>query len=303
MGVFFNGRLITTPAVASVVDDSAMFNRNPAIGNIVAILGKSIGGEPKVPLRFGSPGDAAATLRGGELLDAVSRAFAGTVGTPGPSEVVVLRIDPALRATLTLNDSASAPVIDLTSAVWGRLANRVQVTIETGTTKGKRITTKLDAAVQTQDNIGRQVIKLRYSGAQASATFTVTNTTLTLYAPAGSSVAALDLATFQTVRDLVDRINLVSGFAAQSWDGSEEQPTLASLDAVAAVDCKTADTYITADLQAVVDWFNSQGEPLVVATKRANAAKPPANIAATFLSGGTDGSATTTDWSAAFTAL
>jgi hypothetical protein len=41
MPVFFNGRLLVTPAVASVVDDSAMFNRNPSTGNVLAIIGQS----------------------------------------------------------------------------------------------------------------------------------------------------------------------------------------------------------------------------------------------------------------------
>ena len=44
MPVFFNGRLWVSPATMSVVDDSAMYNRNLSVGNVVALIGKSVGG-------------------------------------------------------------------------------------------------------------------------------------------------------------------------------------------------------------------------------------------------------------------
>jgi len=44
MPVFFNGQLLVTPTVQSLVDDSQMYNRNPAVGNIVALIGRAEGG-------------------------------------------------------------------------------------------------------------------------------------------------------------------------------------------------------------------------------------------------------------------
>ena len=44
MSVFFNGRQWVSPATMSKVDDSAMYNRNPSVGNIAALIGKSTGG-------------------------------------------------------------------------------------------------------------------------------------------------------------------------------------------------------------------------------------------------------------------
>ena len=46
MGVFFNGRLWVSPATMSVVDDSAMYNKNLSVGNVLAVIGKSEGGKP-----------------------------------------------------------------------------------------------------------------------------------------------------------------------------------------------------------------------------------------------------------------
>jgi len=303
MSIFFNGRQITTPAVASRVDDSAMFNVNPAVGNVLAILGRSDAGEPKKALRFGSPSEAAAELRGGELLDAVSRAFGSMVETPGPSEVIAVRVQPATGSTLALKDSADVTVINLASSVYGTLANRVQIAIGTATTRGKKITTKLDGQTYEADNVGRQVASVRYSGAAASASLSINASTMTLAAPTGTTVATLDLATFATVADLVDRISLVAGWTATVTDGSGEQPTAGALDFLVDADAKTDDLPVYADLQAVVDWINGNAEPLLTATKAAGAGRVPANITSTFLSGGTNGNTQVSDWADALTML
>ena len=60
MPVFFNGRLWISPATMSVVDDTAMYNKNLSVGNVLAIVGKSEGGKPFTALRFGSAAEARA---------------------------------------------------------------------------------------------------------------------------------------------------------------------------------------------------------------------------------------------------
>ncbi|MFK5282918.1 hypothetical protein ACI3PL_25460, partial [Lacticaseibacillus paracasei] len=67
-------------------------------------------------------------------------------------------------------------------------------------------------------------------------------------------------------------------------------------------DIKTADFTITGTLQAAVDWFNGYGEEYVTATRAPTATKVPAPLAFTFLSGGSDGNLTNTEWASAFTA-
>ena len=102
MPVFFNGRLWVSPATMSVVDDSAMYNRNLSVGNVVALIGKSVGGEPAKALRFGSASEARAVLRDGDLLRAVEKAFDPSAQTAGPAPVIAVRVNPALRSSLTL---------------------------------------------------------------------------------------------------------------------------------------------------------------------------------------------------------
>ena len=71
MAVFFNGRLITTPAVVSRVDDTKMANKNLTVPMNLAIIGRADSGEPKKVYIFQNPVEARERLQGGELLIAL----------------------------------------------------------------------------------------------------------------------------------------------------------------------------------------------------------------------------------------
>lgn len=302
MAVFFNGQLLVTPTTASAVNDDAMRNQNLSVGNVLALVGKSAGGKPKTALRFGSPNEAKAVLRSGELLEAVLKAFTPSAMTGGPQVVVAVRVNPASQATLVLKDGADASVITLTSTGYGLGENQIKVRIEDGSVSGKRLTTQLGSAYYTADNVGRTAFTVQYTGAEATATIDVTATTVDLTVGADPAIS-IPLAEFATVEALVDRINSIPGFAASVEDRSHAKPTLNALDLVAAADVKAAVLPIKADLQAIVDWFNGNGEGYVEAKREAGAGTVPANIPFTFLTGGADGNTTNTDWSDAFDAL
>lgn len=302
-GYFFNGRLWISPAAMSRVDDTAMANRNLALGQVVAIIGQSAGGQPNTPLRFGRPQEAIDTLVSGELLDAVLAAFDPSSETNGPGEVVAIRVNPAVQSGLTLVDNGATDSIILAATDYGLRTNQIKVKVESGTNQGKKITTQLGSAYYSKDDIGRAAFTVRYSGGQASAQMTVTNTTVTLQAPNGNTVASIDLATYSTVQALVDRINATSGFSATVASGQSAAPALNGLDSVANQDVKSADYTARADLQACVDWFNSAAEGFVNATRHTNGVAPPANISFTYLTGGSDGTTTNTEWTNAFTVL
>jgi hypothetical protein len=303
MSVFFAGRLLITPTSMSVVDDSGLANKNLTVGNVVALIGACEGGQPDTALRFGSPSQATAVLRSGELLDAVLKAFDPSNETGGPSEVVAIRVNPAVQAALMLQDVSSANVISILSSDYGLYTNQIKVKVENATNTGKKVTTQFGNDYYVGDDLYRQALTLQYSGAQATANITVTNGTVTLQAPNGNDVASIDLNVYKTVQQLVDRINSVSGFAASVTDGNGQKPALNGLDSVAAVDVKSAPYVVRADLQAVIDWLNGTGEGFLDATRVANAGTVPANIAFTYLAGGSDGTVTNTEWSNAFTAL
>lgn len=299
MSVFFNGRLLITPAVASVVDDSAMFNRNPSTGNILAIIGQSTGGKPATALRFGSAQEARDVLVDGEALKAIEKAFDPSAQVSGPSEIVFVRVNPATQAALTLKDAGAANVINLVSTGYGRLFNQTKIKVESGTTKGKKITTQLGNGYYSQDDIYRDALSVTYTGANATATVAVSATQLTL---TDAAATVIELADFPTVASLVERINSVAGYAAAVLDGNGEKPTLNGLDTLAAQSVKNLTVTVTGVLQAVIDYINGT-EGFLTATRVAGAGVAPANIPFTYLAGAVDGNVTNTEWQAAFDVL
>lgn len=303
-GIFFDGQQIVSPAVRSKVNDSAMYNPNPNVGNILALIGTSVAGAPNTPLRFGNPEDARAALVSGELLDAVVRAFdpSADVGA-GPATIIAVRVNPAVRSTLDLLNAGATAVINLASTDYGLLTNQIKVKVEAGTTRGFKVTTQYGTAAYVGDDIYRGPFKIRYSGGQATARVIVTGSTLTLEAPNSTPVAVIDLATYKTVQMLVDRINAVAGFAASVLEGGGAFPTLQALDGVTGQDVKTADYVMLANLQAVVDWFNTSAEGLITATRASGATAVPVVSAFTYLAGGSDGTTTNTNYQNALTVL
>ncbi|WP_431860134.1 hypothetical protein [Azospirillum sp.] len=299
--LFFNGRLWTTPATMSVIDDSAMAPKGLTVGNLVAYIGKAAGGRPNAILKFGSPAEAVAVLKSGELLAAVVKAFDPSPETNAPSTVIAIRVGQATQAALTLKDAGNAAVINLVSDDYGLGANQIKVKVESGSVKGKKLSTMVGNGYFSQDNIARDAFTVRYTGAGAAASITVTTAAVTL--SVDGTDTALDLTSFPTVGELVDRINAVAGFTASAVVGSEEAPSLAGLDFVTAQDVKAAAFTVTANLQAIVDWLNGVGEGYVSATRATGAGSLPANIDWTYLSGAVDPTPTVGDWTDAFTTL
>lgn len=301
MPVFFNGRLWVSPATMSVIDDSAMFNKNASVGNVLAIIGKAEGGKPYEALSFGSAQEARAVLRGGMALKAVEKAFDPSSETAGPSTVIFVRVNPATQSSLSLNDVSSNEVISLKSEGYGAFTNQIKVKIENGSTSGKKLTSQFGNDYFSSDNVARNCFSVTYSGTETTATVSVAPTSVILFY--GSNSLVIDLNDFQTVAQVVDRINAVTGFSATVLDGNSEKPALYGLDNLIAQNVKNLTATVTGNLQAVVDWFNSTGEGFVTATRSATAGTMPVNQAFTYLTGGSDGVTTTAEWQKGFDAL
>ena len=300
MSVFFNGRLIVTPTTASVIDDSRMFDRGLSVPNVLALVGTSEGGDPTQVLRFQSPEDAKATLMGGELLRAVQMAFSPSAETGSPQQIVCVRVNPAVQASLTLNDASAQPAINLLSTNYGQFTNQIKVKVEAGTNVGLKLTSQFGTSYYSTDDLQRQALSVSYAGA-STATVAVANTTLTLLIAAVSTVVSL--ATYPTVQQLVDYLNTIAGITAAVQGNNANAATLNGLDLLAAVDCKTTPVTLTGNLQAAIDWFNSVGEGYVTASRPAAANKVPAPIGFTYLTGGSNGTTTNTNWASAFALL
>ena len=301
MSVFFNGRLWVSPVTASIVDDSAMNNTNVGVSNVLAIIGKSEGGQPFTALSFGSATEARAALISGESLKAIENAFDPSEQTTGPSTVIFVRVNPALQSTLSLLDAAGLPSIDLVSQDWGLHTNGIKFKVETASANGKKVTSQFGNNYYSSDNIYRNALSVSYSGASLTATISVDANTATL--KYGTTTSVIDLNSFNTIGSLVDRINAEAGFSAAVLDGNIEGIALNGLDFIANQDVKAAPFTVTANLQAVVDWINGTGEGYVTATRSVNAVAVPANLPFTYLAAGTDGMVTMAEWQNAYDAL
>lgn len=302
MAVFFGGRLWISPATMSVVDDSAMYNRNLSVGNVVAFIGRSAGGEPNKALRFGSAAEAKAALRSGPLLDAIVKAFDPSSETGGPATVVAVRVNPATRSSLQLMDINGLASINLTSSDFGQYTSQIRVKVEPGSARGVRLTTQLGESYYSQDNVAREAFSVSYSGAEDSGGISVSDSTVTLFAPMGTPVAEIELETYPTIDQLVDRINATDGFEAAVLGGSGNQAALRGLDPVTTQDV-TEGFVVRADIQAVVDWFNGTAEGFVTASRAQNAREVPRPSSFLYLSGGSDGEVTNEQWSDAYEVL
>ena len=304
MSAFFNGQLLITPAVATAINDNALLNSNPSTPFVLALVGPCTKGQPNTALSFSGPTQAAAALGTGDLVDAIVRAFNPSQDVQGPATIIAIRVNPALQSSLSLVDVSAAPVVNLTSTDYGALTNGLMASVASGSVQGKMLSVGIAGGAQyVQDNVYQSAFTIQYSGGQTTATMSVSNSTVTLSAPAGTPVATIALSAFPTVAQLVANINTVAGFAASVISGSANSPALNGLDTVTNQDVKTAPYTATATLQAIVNWFNGGGQPLVTATRPASVGTLPANLGNTFLTGGTDGSTTNTQWSNAFTVL
>jgi hypothetical protein len=304
MSVFFNGRLLISPTTASQIDDSGMANRNLTVGNNVAYIGSSGGGQPNTELRFGSPSEARAVLKSGPLLEAIERAFDPSPNTGAPAVVIGIRVNPATQSSLMLEgDSGADDVIELKSEDYGLHTANIKVKVESGTNAGKKLTTQVGEDYYTQDDVSRNAFSVEYTGGEATATINVSNSQITLEAPLNTTVATIDLSVYDTIQKVVDRINAVEDFTADVLDGNGDLASLNALDSFTDEDVKTDPFTVTADLQACVDWFNSAAEGYVTATRQAGAGAEPDNIDWTYLAGGSNGTITNTEWSNAFDTL
>ena len=313
MSYFFNGREWITPATMSAVNDSAMAPANANVGNVACYLGESTGGEPGVVLSFGSPQEAQATLVSGELLVAAMKAFSASDETGGPAQVDVIRVNPATQSSLVLLDTASAPAITIESADWGAYTAQIKLTVEAASGGvGYSATAAIGSASYSADNLTANPFDVAYTGAQSSASMSITPTTMTLTA-GGSPAATINFATYPTVGQLVDYINTIAGFEADVNGGAANAPSLNGLDSVTSVALPVpvggvfTSVAVTANLNALMNWVNSVAplsQPLIVGTYVAGySGLPLTHIPFTYLAGGSDGVTTPTDYDSALTIL
>jgi hypothetical protein len=302
----FGGVATRRPTVRAIVEDGQLFPAGVGRLQTVAIVGTGKGGEPKVPLVFGSPSAALAMVRGGDLAKAIPRVFSPSAESQGASLVAVVRVNPATQATLTLLDGAAADAIDVKAVNWGSEDNLINLTVATGADAGsKKVSVSYLGDSYVRDNLLRNMLSIQYTGAGSAAEMDIDGTTLatTVTGGPGGEDLALTLADFNTVQELATYINAQAAYTATLLADNPSGALVNKLDFVTAQDIDTAPFTVTAVLQAVVDWLNSGAQPLVTAARASGAGAAPANIGPVYLTGGAEGSTLTADWAAALAAL
>lgn len=301
-GFFFNGRRYVSPAVASMVDESAMFNSAGSVGNRLAILGVSEYGAPNTVLKFGSPSEARAVLRTGELLRAVEKAFDPSAQTVGPAEVCVVRVGAPTQASAVLTDADGNIGLQLTSTDYGSKTNGIQVRVEGGSQRGKKLTVRSDGVSYVGDNLSLVPLTLAYTGGGSSPRYSIDGSALVLRV-SGSVVGTFVLANYSTIASLVDALNTVSGFVAVAASATSNLSPSGLLDARVNTDLTGTPAEVTAHNRAVADWINGATEGLINAVRQE--AKVIANTAGGFVSltGGTTPATTFGHWQKAFDLL
>jgi hypothetical protein len=302
--LFFNGQSYSTPTTVSDVQDTAEAPQSSPVGNAVVFVGSCTGGKPQTVLTFDNPDDAEAALISGDLCTAAVKAFSASTdeAISAPGTIMVVRIDEAIPAVLTLMDALDHPSIVVTSTQYGLPGTQTQIKVESGSELGSLVSVEVGNSYASEDNIANTPFVVSYTGTGASAQAAIVNGAFVLYAPTGAAVATLPFTQFPTCDLLSNAINAVVGFSSTPASTAPNTAT-ANLDPLAAADCKTTPLSVTANIQAIVDWLNSNGDPYSTAVKAPGAQQVPANIPWTSLVGAAPVVPTVTDWTNAIDLL
>jgi hypothetical protein len=308
MSFYFNGRNWVSPATMSSTNISGLAARSPNVsGSVLALIGNCTGGQSGKVMSFTDPTTAQNTLVSGELCQAAVKAFNPSPDTQGPSTVLCIRVNPGTPATLNLMSTGGSPAaqVNLSSVPVGAQANLITVAVTEGSLNGYMVTETYGSLPPvTQDNIARNAFSLTYSGSgTASANVTGTSLSLTYGATGSQTTTSVPFAQYATYQDVVNFVNTLTGWTASTLNGNGTLPSASTLDYQTALAVAATPVAFTANLQALVDWFNSPASPYINATRVAGVGATVAAISATSLSGGTDTTPQTSDWGNALNLL
>jgi hypothetical protein len=304
-GVLWNGKYYLIPQAASRIDSSALANSPLGGANKVAILAEMVGlVPPGTAVKINSPSlvnqlihpSAAEARLGAKLLVDPSP------GAQGASEVYLVPVNPSAAAAATFSSA-----LTLTTYLYGNTANQVKAKIEAGTNIGKKLTVAYMDNIETFDDISKSSLSVIYTGAGLTATLSIDVTSTvhlltTTVADTPADDLSLDLTTFNTIQALVDAINATGKYTATALTSKPKDDLSMYLDNATAVDIKTAAATFKSDLQAIVERINTMSA-YVTATRAAEATVVPANVAWTYLTGGSDGTTTNATWQSALDLL
>lgn len=192
-------------------------------GNL-CIMGKSTGGEPCKLMEFGSIADAKDVLVSGELLDGIAYAFNGS-NDYIPQRVYAMRVNGGVRSKMILKTN-STELMRLTAWDYGNHTNQLKIKIENGSSeKSKKVTTVYKDSSQVVDNIVHPSLKILSGEDEAKIVIDANSLTLSFKEEEETKTETLSFDDFETVGDLVARINDTDSFSAVLVDMDTEFAT------------------------------------------------------------------------------
>lgn len=211
----------------------------------------------------------------------------------------------------TLTGGSGNTVFTLTSDDYGLYTNQVYFNFATASVNGVKATVglttvgNLTGGVFSQDNIYRPLFSIQYTGSGSACTLTVNDSTLTTAVTGAGDNLNVSFSTYATVQQVVDYINATGKYTATiSLPASGAYASAAQFDPNSAVDVKSSAVTLTANLQAIIDWFN-QTAPYVTAVRNTNPASGAPALGGNnrYLKGGSDGTTLIGDWTNAINSL
>lgn len=151
-GIIFNNKRIIKPGAYGKVDASGQVGYTIGDQKVVALVGKSAGGEPGKVLYFDDPESAKKVLKGGDLYQAVDLAFNPTkTGGAGAGRIAVVRVGNPVSASLTKNGMV------ITATDKGTWTNGIKVSVTDGSIPATKSVALYDSSTDSysfMNNIG-----------------------------------------------------------------------------------------------------------------------------------------------------
>jgi len=171
--IFFNGRTISVPGSYSEVDASGLEQVGLGAAGIVAAIGTAEGGIPVTDIeelddyiRIKKPEAGRSEFRSGDLREVIEMLFAPSADGDiqgGAVEVVCMKVNPATQSSASFSNS-QGNALDLESVDYGAFTEQINVSIASGTTKGKLVTIIFEDTTEAVDDLGGDTMfSLKYT--------------------------------------------------------------------------------------------------------------------------------------------
>jgi len=169
--IFFGGRRLNIPGAYSDIDASALSSISPSAVGIVALIGTAEGGKPLTVTESESDVTRAEQIfgryRSGDLRTASLFALEPSLDEAvpfGAQKLVNVKVNPAAQSTAVLVDDGGNDAIDMSSKDYGLFTSQINVSVEDGTTQGKKVSIVFEDNTEVFDDIGGEtVFSLEYT--------------------------------------------------------------------------------------------------------------------------------------------